>query len=125
MAQLCDACANATTARRIFSMMSDARYVHRDSDYVETRAEVHADAHMDAEDSLWRAAFLTNHVFHQLTTGTLTLTAAEADEMHTQLQELVLQAAAIGGYLREQQAWQSRWNRGARINQAMRQSHQH
>jgi hypothetical protein len=67
--------------------------------------DTHADAYMDAEDCLWRAAFLTSHVFHQLTIGKLILTAAEADQMHTQLQELILQAAAIGGCIREQQAW--------------------
>jgi len=105
-------------------MVSDARHAHTDS-VTSVNVEAHADAHMDAEDSLWRAIFLTNHVFHQLTTGTLTLTAAEAEEMHTQLQELVLQAAAIGGYLREEKAWRSRGNRGARVTQALRPSHRH
>jgi hypothetical protein len=78
-----------------------------DSGYIEAHTDAHVSAHTDAEESLWQAVTLVNHVFRHLTTGNLTLTAAEADQMHTQLQELVLQAAAVGGRIREQQAGQA------------------
>ena len=67
-------------------------------------AEAHAYAHRNAEDSLQQAVTLVHHIFRHLTAGNLTLTAAEADNMHIHLQELVLQAAAVGGRIREQQA---------------------
>lgn len=76
------------------------QYTQPDSAYV----DAHAYAHMDAEDSLRQATALVHHVFRHLTTGNLTLTATEADSMHIHLQELVLQAAAVGGRIREQQA---------------------
>ena len=70
-------------------------------------AEAHAYAYKNAEDSLQQAASLVHCVFRHLTTGRLTLTAAEVATMHTYLQDLVLQAAAVGGCIREQQAGQA------------------
>ena len=70
-------------------------------------ADAHAYAQMDAEDSLQQAVTLVHNVFRHLTTGNLTLTAAEAENMHIHLQEVVLQAAAVGGRIREQQSGQA------------------
>ncbi len=69
----------------------------------------HTVTYKDAEESLRQAATLTNRVFHQLTTEHLTVTATEAATMHALLQDLVLQAAAVGGRIREQQAGHERW----------------
>jgi hypothetical protein len=66
----------------------------------------HTSAYTGAEESLRQATALVNYVFRHLTTGHLRLTAAEADNMHAHVQELVLQAAAVGGRIREQQAGQ-------------------
>jgi hypothetical protein len=85
----------------------------RNTDYLQhtqpdsAYADAHAYAHKDAEDSLQQAVTLVHHVFRHLTTGNLTLTVTEANNMHAHLQELVLQAAAVGGRIREQQAGQA------------------
>jgi hypothetical protein len=70
---------------------------------------IHASAYTGAEESLRQATALVKYVFRHLTAGDLQLTAAEADSMHVHLQELVLQAAAVGGCIREQQARHGRW----------------
>jgi hypothetical protein len=69
----------------------------------------HADAFSDADESLQHAINLLYRIFRQITTGTLPLTALEAAMMQARLQELVLQAVAVGGHIREQQAVQERW----------------
>ena len=67
----------------------------------------HTVAYKNAEESLRQAIALTRQVYNQFRSGTLHVTAAEAASMDALLQELVLQSAAIGGRIREQQAGQS------------------
>ncbi len=69
--------------------------------------DTHISAYIGAEESLRQAIALVNYVFRHLTAGDLRLTAGEADNMHAHLQELVLQAAAVGGCIRQQQAGHS------------------
>jgi hypothetical protein len=64
---------------------------------------------MNAEDSLRQAVILSKSVLDRLKMGTLRLSEPEAASIDVLLQELVLQAAAIGGRIHEQQTWQKPW----------------
>jgi hypothetical protein len=89
-------------------MASDTHNMHDMHDMHDTygprRDSARTAEYQDAEESLRQTIALTRQVYNQFKSGTLRVTAAEAASMDTLLQELVLQAAAIGGRIREQQA---------------------
>ncbi|HEY1387623.1 MAG TPA: hypothetical protein VGF38_03685 [Ktedonobacterales bacterium] len=56
--------------------------------------------------TLQQATTNIHAIFREIKAGELRVTAAEAASMQMELQELVLQAAALGGIIREQQTGQ-------------------
>lgn len=72
------------------------------------RGGVHADVYRGAEEALQEAIALVNNIVRRLTTGNLTLTADEAARLEAHLQELVLQAAAVRGRIRDTQQYAGR-----------------
>jgi hypothetical protein len=73
---------------------------------IDGQAAGQADAYNTAEESLRQAVALTKQVLNQLKALNLHVTSTEAANMDALLQDLVLQAAAIGGRIHEQQTWQ-------------------
>jgi hypothetical protein len=68
--------------------------------------DIRAARYKRAEAMLQRATTDIHAIFHDIKAGELRVTAAESASMQLELQELVLQAAALGGIIREQQTEQ-------------------
>lgn len=65
--------------------------------------DIRAARYKRAETTLQQAATDIHAIFRDIKAGEVWVTAAEAASMQMELQELVLQAAALGGIIREQQ----------------------
>jgi len=68
--------------------------------------DIRAARYQRAEATLQQATVRIHAIFRDIKGGNLWLTATEAANMQMELQELVLQAAALGGIIREQQTGQ-------------------
>lgn len=68
--------------------------------------DIHAASVQRAVATLQHASMYLHAIFREIKGGNLRLSAVEAATMQMELQELVLQAAALGGIIREQQTGQ-------------------
>lgn len=68
--------------------------------------DLHTAYYKRAEATLQQAATQVHQIFREIKGGYLQLTTDEAATMQMEIQELVLQAAALGGVIREQQTGQ-------------------
>jgi transposase-like protein len=65
--------------------------------------DAHVGIYLSVEESLQRATTLLNYILQRLKTGNLQVTPDEAASLQAQIQELVLQAAAVGSCIVRQQ----------------------